>query len=211
MSALLEAMERTEFQRSSLRKLRDNGKIPAVVYGSNKESKPVSISAGDLLKTIRDNGRNGIISLQLNGKRQNVILSDYQADPLKREIIHADFLTVDMSTELQVNVRIQLDGEAMGVKDGGVLQQTLHELSITTTPDQIPQAIIVDIANLQVNENLTVADISSGKNFTINHDEDEVVVTILPPKQEEEISTGEKQDAAPADNVEGRETSGNVE
>ena len=111
-----------------------------------------------------------------------------------------------MSTELLVNVRIQLDGEAAGVKDGGVLQQTLHELSITATPNQIPQAIHVDVSNLQVGENLTVGDISSGKEFSINHDEEEVVVTILPPKQEEEISTGEKQEEGIPENLEGRET-----
>lgn len=206
MSAVIEARERTDFRRSNLKALRDQGNIPAVVYGANKESKSVSVSSADLLKTLRDNGRNGVISLQLSGEKRNVILSDYQADPLKRDIIHADFIEVNMSTELQVNVRIQLDGEAAGVKDGGVLQQTLHELSITATPNQIPQAIHVDVSNLQVGENLTVGDISSGKQFSINHDEEEVVVTILPPKQEEEISTGEKQEEGIPENLEGRET-----
>jgi large subunit ribosomal protein L25 len=135
-----------------------------------------------------------------------VILSDYQADPLKKEIIHADFLAVDMSAELQVQVRIQLDGEAAGVKDGGVLQQPLHEVTITATPDNIPQAIHVDVTNLQVNENYTIADIKQGKNFTINHDEEEVIVSILAPRQEEEISTGEQQEGGTPDNLEGRET-----
>ncbi len=206
MSAVLVAQERTGFQRSNLKELRDHGNIPAVIYGVNMESKPVSVSVADLTKAIRDNGRNGIISLQLSGNNCNVILSDYQADPIKKEIIHADFLAVNMSTDLQVNVRIQLDGDPLGVKDGGVLQQPLHELSITATPDHIPQAIHVDISNLQVGENLTVADISSNNDFKINHDQEEVLVSILPPKQEEEISTGEKQAPGTPEALEGRET-----
>lgn len=206
MSAVIVAQERTGFQRSNLKELRDHGNIPAIVYGVNMESKPVSVNVTDLTKVIRDNGRNGIISLQLSGKNCNVILSDYQADPINKEIIHADFLAVNMSTDIQVNVRIQLDGNPLGVKDGGVLQQPLHELSITATPDHIPQAIHVDISNLQVGENLTVADISSNSDYKINHDEDEVLVSILPPKQEEEISTGEKQSPGIPEALEGRET-----
>lgn len=206
MNAVLEVQGRTQFQRSSLKSLRDNGNIPAVIYGVNKQNQPVSVNVGDLMKTIRDNGRNGIISLKLDGKMQNAILTDYQMDPLSKDIIHADFLAVDMSTELQVNVRIQLDGDAIGVKDGGVLQQPLHELSITATPSQIPQALHIDVTNLQVGENLTVGDISIAEGISINHDTEEVVVTILPPKQEEEISTGEQQSEGLPENLEGRET-----
>lgn len=206
MSAVLEAKGRTGTQGSQLKSIRDSGDIPAIIYGPNVANQSVSINIGDLLKTIRDNGRNGIISLQLDGKSRNVILTDYQTDPLKKEIIHADFLAVDMSTELQVNVRIQLDGECAGVKDGGVLQQTLHELTITATPDHIPQAIHVDISNLQVGENLTIADLPVSDEININHDVEEVVVTILPPKQEAEISTGEQQEGGLPDNLEGRET-----
>lgn len=206
MSAILQAKERTEFRKSNLKTLRKNGDIPAVIYGVKMENKSVSINNLELIKTIRDNGRNGVISLEMGGSKWNVILSDYQADPLKKEIIHADFLAVDMSAELQVQVRIQLDGEAAGVKDGGVLQQPLHEVTITATPDNIPQAIHVDVTNLQVNENYTIADIKQGKNFTINHDEEEVIVSILAPRQEEEISTGEQQEGGTPDNLEGRET-----
>jgi large subunit ribosomal protein L25 len=209
MNAQLSAKERTNFQASSLKNLRGSGNIPAIIYGLNIENRPISVNVGDLMKTIRDNGRNGIITLEIDGEKQNVILADYQIDPLSKDIIHADFMAVDMSTELEVNVRVQLDGEAAGVKDGGVLQQTLHEVSITAKPEDIPQALHVDISHLQVAQNLTVADIPTSNGVTINHDPEEVVVTILPPKQEEEISTGEKQSEGIPENLEGRETEAN--
>ncbi|MDN3019988.1 50S ribosomal protein L25/general stress protein Ctc [Paenibacillus sp. BSR1-1] len=206
MSTVLQAKERKELRHSALRKIRDNGNIPAVIYGARVDSKPVYISSADLTKTIRAVGRNGVISLDVEGSKQDVILTDYQEDFIKREILHVDFLAVDKSSKINVNVRLALVGEAIGVKDGGVLQQPLHEISITATPDNIPQQIEVDITNLQVGENIIVGDIPSAGAFSINHEDEEVVASILPPKVEEEIDAGEQQEGGHPDNEEGRET-----
>ncbi|WP_071458812.1 50S ribosomal protein L25/general stress protein Ctc [Bacillus massilinigeriensis] len=207
MSSVLNANERTDLRKSGSRKLRREGQIPAVVYGRKVESKPVYVDGSEFQKTIREVGRNGVISLSLDGNGQNVILSDYQEDAINGAILHADFLAVDMSTEVSANVRINLIGTAAGVKDGGVLQQPIHELSITATPNNIPQTIDVDITGLQVGENLTVADIKQGNaNFEIQDDEEQVILSILPPKQEEEINSGEQQESGTPENEEGRET-----
>lgn len=205
MSAILQATERKDTPRSELKKMRKIGNIPAVIYGAKVESKPVFISSADLTKTIRAVGRNGVISLDVGGTKQDVILSDYQEEPLKKEIIHVDFLAVDKSSKITVEVRLALVGEALGVKDGGMLQQPLHQLSVTTTPDNIPPQIEVDVANLQVGETLYVKDIPT-MGMTINHEENEVVASILPPKVEEEINAGEQQEGGHPDNEEGRET-----
>lgn len=206
MSTVLQAKERKEFRHSALKAIRETGNIPAIIYGSKVDSKPVVISSADLTKTIRQVGRNGVISLDVDGSKQDVILTDYQADSIKKEIIHVDFLAVDKSSKINVDVRLVLVGEAAGVKDGGVLQQPLHQISITSTPDNIPQQIEVDISNLQVGETVTMGDIPSAGAFSINHEDDEVVASILPPKQEEEINSGEQQEGGHPDNEEGRET-----
>jgi large subunit ribosomal protein L25 len=206
MSTVLQAKERKEFRHSSLKAIRQSGNIPGIIYGSKVDSKPVFISSADLTKTIRQVGRNGVISLDVEGSKQDVVLTDYQEDSIKREIIHVDFLAIDKSSKINVDVRLVLTGEAAGVKDGGVLQQPLHQVSITSTPDQIPQQIEVDVTNLQVGETLTIADILYQGTFTINHENDEVVASILPPKQEDEINSGEQQAEGHPDNEEGRET-----
>jgi large subunit ribosomal protein L25 len=206
MSTVLQANERKEFRKSAVKQLRNNGNIPAVIYGAKAESKPISISSAELTKTIRLVGRNGIITLDINGDKHDVILTDYQESILKKEIIHADFLAVNKSSKINVNVRLSLVGEAAGVKDGGVLQQPLHEISITAKAANIPQQVEIDVANLQVGETITIADIPSAGAFTINHDDDEVVASILPPKQEEEINSGEQQEGGPPNHEEGRET-----
>lgn len=206
MSTAIQAIERTEFRNSELTKIRRAGNIPAVVYGNKLESKPVYINGADFLKTMRDVGRNGVFPIDLNGKQVNVMLTEYQEDPIKKEILHADFLAVDMSKEISADVRINLIGEAPGVKDGGVMQQSLHEVSINATPSKIPSAIEVDVTSLQVGETITLGDIKASKEFTINADLEQTIVSILPPKVEEEISTGEEQEGGTPDNVEGRET-----
>jgi large subunit ribosomal protein L25 len=205
MGALLKANERTNAQRSALRKLRQEGKIPAVVYGRNTENQSIYIDGIEFIKTIRENGRNGVISLDVNGKQQDVMLTDYHQDHVKNEILHADFLAVDKSSKVHTSVRVNLVGEAAGVKDGGVLQQPLHEVNITATPGNIPDSIDVDVTNLQVGENLTLADVKTG-NYELNDDESTVIVSILPPKVEEEINSGEEQEPGEPENEEGRET-----
>lgn len=209
MNAVLQAKERKEFRRSELKKLRKEGQIPGIVYGSQSDNKPIYLSESELLKTIKDIGRNGVISLDVNGQKENVILTDYQSDPLRKELMHIDFLAVDMSKEVTATVRLVLTGTAAGVKDGGVMQQSLHEVSVKTTPDLIPSSIDIDVTNLQVAETITIKDIGENQSYRIEHNEDEVICSILPPRQETEISTGETQSEAPPENIEGRETKGN--
>ena len=150
MSTVLQAKERKVLRRSDLTNLRNEGNVPAVVYGANLGSTSIYLNEMELLRTIKDVGRNGVIALDVEGNKQNVILTDFQKDPLKNGFVHVDFLAVDMSKELTTEVRIVLIGEAAGVKDGGVLQQSLHEVSISAIPANIPQSIDIDVTNLQV-------------------------------------------------------------
>ena len=203
MSTVLHAKERTDKSRGTLTKIRKEGNVPGIVYGARKENKSIYLSEIEFLKTIKDVGRNGVISLEINGNTQNVIVTDYQVDPLKNGFIHVDFLAVDMSKEVTANVNVNLVGDAAGVKDGGVMQQSLFEVSIAAKPADIPPSIDIDVTKLQVAETITVADIKGLGNFTVNHEEDEVIASILPPRQEEVIDSGEKQGEAPPENGEG--------
>jgi large subunit ribosomal protein L25 len=186
MVNVLKAKERTGKRRSELRQLRRQGGIPAVVYGYKTENTPIAVDMGDFMKTMREVGRNGVIKLDLEGKNFNVILHEYQEDPIKKEVIHADFLAVDMTQEIEANVRVDLSGDAKGVKDGGILQQILHEMSVTAKPDELPEAIQVDVSELGVGETITVGEIREKHSITINHEDDEAIVTILAPRTEDD-------------------------
>src|SRR5699024_4277680 len=127
MAVTLKAAKREDLTESATKQIRLNGDVPSVVYGKDKESKAISVNRIELVKTVRDEGRNAIISLDIeNEKPVDVMLHEYQMDPLKDELIHADFYIVNMAEEMDVSVSLTLDGEPAGVKDGGVLQQPLR-------------------------------------------------------------------------------------
>ncbi|OMI28111.1 50S ribosomal protein L25/general stress protein Ctc [Bacillus haynesii] len=184
--AILKAEERTDPRRSSLRKIRQSGYVPGVIYGRNLENKSVALDSIELLKILRAEGKNTIINLDINGDQHSVMVTELQTDPLKDSIVHADFKVVDMEAEMEATVPVNLTGEAEGIKQGGVLQQPLYELSVTAKPKNIPQTIEVDISSLEVNDVLTVGDIPSKGDYSYNHEPDEVVASILPPQKQEE-------------------------
>lgn len=191
MTNVLKADERTGRKRSDLRELRENGGIPAIVYGYKTENMPISINSIEFMKTMREAGRNGVISLDLEGKKMNVVLHEYQEEPILKNVIHADFLAVDMSQEIDAEVYVGLSGTAAGVKEGGVTQQILHELSVTAKPNEIPEEISVDITNLEIGDVVSVGDIRKDYQVTINHEDDEAIATILAPTVEPAGDEGE--------------------
>ncbi|WP_338752531.1 50S ribosomal protein L25/general stress protein Ctc [Bacillus sp. FJAT-52991] len=195
MSAVLEAKKRNSFQRSGLTQNREEGNFPAVVYGKGVDSESVYVNESEFLKTIKEVGRNGVISLKMEGQKYNVILQDYHQDPLKNDIVHADFLAVDLSSDITANVRIDIEGEAIGAKEGGVLQQPLFELSVTAKVSEFPENITVNVSQLGIGATLTVGDIRSQCSFEINHEDDETIVSILAPRsgETEETETAEEQ------------------
>ncbi|WP_062110635.1 50S ribosomal protein L25/general stress protein Ctc [Bacillus niameyensis] len=185
MSTVLAAKDREHGRRSLLNQIRNRGDIPGIVYGYQTTNTPIYVNGSEFIKTMREVGRNGVISLDLNGKKVNAILHEYQEDPIKNEVIHADFLAVDMKQEIEALVRVGLLGEDVN-RGGGVVQQILYELSVTATPNKIPEAFEVDITNLEIGDSITIGDIRSNYDITINHDDIEAIVTVQPPRVEEE-------------------------
>ena len=195
MSISIQANKRTDFKNSTNRKIRDEGNFPAVVYGNKTESTPIYLNSADFIKTIREAGRNGVLTLQVDKQKYSVMLHDIQTDPLKNEIVHADFQVVDMKKEIDTEVSLSLVGEAKGTKEGGVLQQSLYEISLKGLPQDIPSSIDVDVSDLGINDTITVGDIKVDKKLEITHNAEDTVASVLPPQQEEEPDSGEVQDA----------------
>ncbi|RCW63052.1 50S ribosomal protein L25/general stress protein Ctc [Saliterribacillus persicus] len=196
MAVKLKTDNRDDLRSSVTKELRLAGEVPAIVYGYNVEPKTVAVNSIELLKTVRDEGKNAIISLQVDGKSVDVMLHDYQVDPLKGQLLHADFYVVNMSEEMDVQVPIVLDGEAQGAKDGGVLQQPLYEIAVRAKPNDIPEQITIDVAALEVGDSILVGDLKEGKNYEILEDENTTIVSILVPDEEPEETDAEEEEAS---------------
>ncbi|TFB21037.1 50S ribosomal protein L25/general stress protein Ctc [Filobacillus milosensis] len=193
MAATIQAKDRSDLRRYQTKNLRKEGYVPAVVYGKGKEPVTVAVEEIELIKNVRDEGRNAVFSLAVEGKDSlSVMLYDYQSDVIKDKLVHADFYQVDMSTEVDVEVNINFEGESQGVKDGGVKQQAMHTLNVRSTPNNIPEEISIDISELNIGDSVTVGDLKSGKNYEILDDDDATIITILPPQQEEVPEEGDE-------------------
>lgn len=189
------AKKREDFRKSAITKLRHSGKIPAVVYGKDKPTKHIYCDSLEFTKTIRRSGRNGIIQLQIeNEQPESVLLHEVQMNPLNGEVIHADFFAVNMSSEVEVEVIVNLVGEAKGIKEGGVLQQPLYKVNVRCLPADIPEKIDINISQYEIGDAITVGDIKIDGKYEILEDHDTVIASILAPKVEDVIDSGEVQD-----------------
>ncbi|APC46754.1 50S ribosomal protein L25/general stress protein Ctc [Virgibacillus halodenitrificans] len=182
MAVKLKATKREDLTKSTTKQIRNEGRVPAVIYGKAKDAQSISVDSVELVKTVRDEGRNAIISLNIeNDKPVDVMLHEYQIDPLRDELVHADFYIVNMSEEMDVEVPLRLEGEAQGSKDGGVLQQPLYELQVRAKPGDIPEEIVVDISELAIGDTIAIADLPKASNYEFLEDEDTTIATVLPP------------------------------
>ncbi|MFJ8515748.1 50S ribosomal protein L25/general stress protein Ctc [Lysinibacillus xylanilyticus] len=181
MSTVLSVKKREAGHRSTLTQLRKGGAIPAVIYGYNLDSTPISISEKEFRKSVQKNGQNGVFSMELDGKKVNVVVSEIQQCSMKDEVNHIDFLAINMSEVIESEVPIKLVGESVGISVGGILMQPNLDVKIKVKPADIPEAIEVDITELKIGETITVADIRDKIEFDIISENDHTLVTIMAP------------------------------
>lgn len=190
MAVKIKATLRKELKSSTTNQLREEGFIPAVVYGKEKEAKSVSVNRLELVKTLRDEGRNAIITLEIeNDISVDVMLHEYQMHPLRDIILHADFYMINLSEAMDVEVPLRLEGEAQGSKDGGILQQPLYVLQVRAKPNEIPDEIAIDVSGLDIGDNLTIADLPTAAEYEYIDEAETTVAIVLPPEAEEEETT----------------------
>ena len=210
MATTVNAQSREKGKQSNLTSLRGKGLVPAVVYGFKTDSTSISVNEMDLLKTLREVGRNGVMKLDVDGKEVNVVLSDYQMDVLKGHFVHADFLAINMSDELEVNVAVTFTGTSAGSREGGVVNQPNREVHVKVKPSEIPDSIEVDVTDLAIGDTLTVGDIRDKTKYQILNDDDFTLASVSAPRSDEELETTADEPSVEVDagSQEGSEKSG---
>ncbi len=169
------------------RRLRGAGKIPAVLYGQGKAPLPLAVNPEVVREILySDSGRNTIFAVSVDGGSQcNAMVKDYQLDPVRGNLIHADFLQIAMDRTLELTVPVEIIGESEGVKLGGLMDIVTREIEIECLPGDIPESIKVDITGLKINDNIRVKSLPADPKVKILTDADVVIVTIVPPLKEE--------------------------
>jgi large subunit ribosomal protein L25 len=182
----IKAVKRSEFKRSISRTLRKSGLIPGVYYGSSVSGIPIAIKELELRPVIFTD-ESYIINLSIEGENapRNCVLKETQFDPISGKPIHFDLFAVKEGEKLTIEVSVKLVGNAPGVKNGGVLQHSLHKLEIECLPQNIPSHIDVDVSNLNIGDSIKAGDITI-EGVEILNDANTGIVSVLSPVKEEE-------------------------
>lgn len=195
----LDVQVREEIGRRRIKPIRAQGFIPAIVYGLAKK-KPTSIkvelrSYEKIMRTHK--GQSVLFHLNVHeGDKKlrdySAIVKEEQLHPVSDNIVHVDFLRVSLKEEIEVKVPIESKGEAVGVqKDGGTLDQQLHEIDVVCLPTNIPQKLVVDVSELEIGSAVHVSDLKLGEGVTTKHDPEAMIFSVVPPMREEEAEPTE--------------------
>ncbi len=189
----LHAHSRAEFGNGPTRRLRQQGRVPGVVYQSGGPSLALSLPGHDLRKALNE-GRTGVIDLVIDdAPARPVLVKDWQLHPVHLGVLHVDFQQVDLTQEVEAPVAITLVGTAIGVRDGGVLDQPLREVVVSALPDSLPDHLEVDVTELVIGHSLTVGDITAPAGVTVVSDPETVVASVVAPSSD----VGEEVEEAP--------------
>jgi large subunit ribosomal protein L25 len=197
------AESRTESGKNANRRLRAAGKIPGILYGTGSKPTAVAVNPKSIGAILRSaTGENTLFDLDLGGKKRTVILKEYQIEPLKHQLLHADFYEVALDKVLEIKVHIELRGTPVGVKvEGGVLDFVTRELEISCLPKDIPGKIEVDISHLELGKHLRVSDLKIPDNVKVLTEPGVVVAHVVAPRAEEEVAPAAE--AAPVEGAAG--------
>jgi large subunit ribosomal protein L25 len=194
----LKADIRTTTGNGPARRLRQKGRIPAVLYGPGTESVLLSVNIRDIDRVLKK-GRIGQALLNLvisnNGETttKTVMVKELQLHPVSRDFLHIDFYEIAMDRKIMVNVPITTTGKAKGVEIGGILQIIRRELEVECYPLDVPESIEIDITNLDIGDSIHVGDIQRQNEVEFLDDENFTVVTIVSPKIEEVVEPEEEE------------------
>jgi len=188
--------------KNDARRLRARGMVPLTIYGGEGEPVAAAAPLAELAAILRSGaGHNAIFTLDVDGVgASEVMFLDRQIDPVRSRLVHADLRRLVRGQEIEVSVRLELEGEPVGVTEGeGILEQLLREVEIRCRPSLIPDFITVDVSNLGAHEVLHVSDVKVDEGITIVTDPETAVATVAVVREEpvEETAAPEEEVAEP--------------
>lgn len=186
----LAASGRAGTGKGEARALRRAGRVPGVAYGADLESPiAVSVDGRELYHALHtEAGENAILRLDIDGaEAQLAIVREIQRHPVRREVTHVDFVTVNRNVKISVDIPIVTEGEAPGTDEGGVADQVLFTLAVQVLPLEVPDQITLDISDMQVGDVKRVSDLVLPEGVETDEDPEATVITVYVPQLEVEV------------------------
>ena len=190
----LEVTKREGTGKGVARRARAAGKVPGVVYGRGMDPVAVEVDRRQFIQALQtDAGLNVLLGLQIDGETITTLPRQIQRDPVRGTLLHADFVKVDLTVEVEAEVPIHLIGgdEAPGVKEGGALEHPLFMVTVKCLPTEVPESIDADVSHLNIGDVLRISDLTASGNFEFVQDPETVVASVAAPVSEEELAAME--------------------
>jgi len=196
---ILSAKSRENKGSGEARRIRKAGRIPGVLYGRKGVAISLDLDATDFAHQVKTISESTIVKVEIDGKSYDAFVKDTQRNILDGNILHVDFYEVESGVLLKARVSLQLRGNPIGVRQGGVLENPLHDIEVECMPADLPERIIVDVSELAVNQALFVRDLPIAKSIRIISNVDQMVAQIKLAREEAPAPTaaaeGEEQAA----------------
>ena len=202
---VLKANKRTKSGTSENKRLRHEGKVPAVIYGKNITSIAIIVNEDEVKRLVKKFGRNAIINIEVEGETYSTMIKDIRFVHLKANLEHIDFLHVSMTEEVRAEVSIRLEGRDTLVAKHLVLIRQLDNLKVKGLPQNIPDAIEVDVSLLEAGSTVTVGDLNMPEGITSEEDLDILVLSVNEFKAEVEEVEEEDEEGEDTEEVEEEE------
>lgn len=187
----LAAQKRDQFGKGPARRARMQGLVPAVLYGEGKAGVNLIINPKELGKILGSGGTNVLLDLKIEGQEGvPVMVKEYQADILSRAFLHVDFLKVDLTKKITVEVPVHLVGKAPGLKEGGILEHITRSIEVICLPTAIPEFLEADVSGLNVGDNLHAHDLKLPEGIELPSDVDFTIAAVAMPAEEKVAEAG---------------------
>ena len=197
---IFQAKQRTECGKGAARRLRKAGRLPGVIYGREGAAAAIDLDTREFIAGVKGISESTIVQVEIDGAKHDAFVKATQRTIQDGNILHVDFYEIDRNKILRAKVRVHVNGNPIGVREGGILEIPIHDVEVECLPKDLPRRIDVDISTLGVNQSIHVRDLALGKGVKLISAEDQVVALVKFAKAEKaEADEGETADeAAPA-------------
>ena len=181
----LSANMRYNVGRGHSHQLRENHKVPGVLYGRNAQNIFVEFSEMELSDIIKKHGEHAIVNININGDIVKTMIKEVQREPVNRKLVHIDMNYIKDNEVVHADIPIMIRGEDMIRSIGGIVQKQLSTISIESMPDKLPKYIIADVSKLNIGDKLTISDVEFSSDIITELDMNSIIATIISAKEKE--------------------------
>ncbi|SMB87073.1 LSU ribosomal protein L25P [Desulfonispora thiosulfatigenes DSM 11270] len=195
MNISLNAQVREHKGKGLRNKAASEGKVPAVVYGQDIDNQLLFVESKDISKILQENGTSQLVNLKVNNDEYKVMIREVQNSPVSKQLLHLDFLKVNLKELIKTIVPVRLEGEPEGLKKGGTLQQHIWEVEVECLPDNMPEAMTADVSDLKLDDGISISALTAIAGVEVLTAADNIVATLVPARvgaAEEEVDGEEE-------------------